>query len=254
MKNILITGGTGFIGRKLCIFFLKKKFRVFCLDYKDEKNFFVKNTKKKFKKNFLYFRCNLEQHSEIKNFLKEIKKYGRIDTVINNAAITGDSFKSGWNTNFQNQTYINFERALKVNLLSVFEICKGLKDNLIKSKSPSIINISSIYSNLAHDKSLYVGSKIYNPAAYSASKAGLNQLTRWMASELSPKIRVNSISPGGISRSQSKSFKKKYISKTLLNRMAKEEDIINLIIFLSSEKSSYITGENITIDGGYSIK
>ena len=101
---------------------------------------------------------------------------------------------------------------------------------------------------------MYFGSKIYNPAAYSASKAGLNQLTRWMASELSPKIRVNSISPGGIARTQSKSFKKKYINKTLLKRMAKEEDIINLIIFLSSEKSSYITGENITIDGGYSIK
>ena len=254
MKNILITGGTGFIGRKLCIFCLKNNYRVFCLDFKDDKNIFIKNTKKKFKKKFIYFQCNLENYSEIKSFIKEIKKYGRIDSIVNNAAITGDSFKSGWNTNFQNQTYINFDRALKVNLLSIFENCKGLKDSLTKSRSPSIINISSIYSTLAHDKSLYFGSKIYNPAAYSASKAGLNQLTRWMASELSPKIRVNSISPGGIARTQSKSFKKKYINKTLLKRMAKEEDIINLIIFLSSEKSSYITGENITIDGGYSIK
>ncbi len=254
MKNILITGGAGFIGKKLCQYFLKNKNRVFCLDYKDENEYFLRDTKKKFKQNFYYFKCNLEEFKEIKTFIKNIKKFGCIDIIINNASITGDSLKSGWNTNFQKQSYNNFERAIKVNLLSVFEICKGLKTCLVKSKSPSIINISSIYSNLAHDKSLYAKNNINNPAAYSASKAGLNQLTRWMASELSPKIRVNSISPGGIGRNQPKSFLKKYIKKTLLSRMAKEEDVINLVSFLASEKSSYITGENITIDGGYSIK
>lgn len=254
MKNILITGGGGFLGQKICNYFLRNNNRVICLDNLTTELKFIKKNLKKYKKKFFYFKCNLESYEEIKNTIVEIKKFNIIDVLINNAAITGDTLKTGWNTKFNNQSYENFERALKVNLLSVFEISKQLKYQMNKSKSPSVVNISSIYSKLAHDKKLYKKTNINNPAAYSASKAALDQLTRWLASELSPKIRVNSILPGGIKRNQSKFFVNKYISKTLLNRMATEEDILNMVVFLSSNKSSYITGQNIVIDGGYSIK
>lgn len=254
MKNILITGGAGFLGQKICNYFLNNNTRVICLDNIDEGSSYIKKNLKKYKKKFYYLKCNLENYDEIKNTIKEIKKFNTVDVLINNAAITGDALKKGWNEKFHNQSYDNFERALRVNLLSVFEISKCLKYQMNKSKSPSIINISSIYAKLAHDKKLYSKTNINNPAAYSASKAALDQLTRWLASELSPKIRVNSILPGGIKRKQSKLFINKYISKTLLNRMATEDDILNLVVFLSSTKSSYITGQNIVIDGGYSIK
>ena len=90
-----------------------------------------------------------------------------------------------------------------------------------------------------------------NPAGYAASKGGLIQLTRWLSTTLAPDIRVNSISPGGVYRSQSDKFVKKYIQKTPLKRMATEEDLKGGIIYLASDLSSYVTGQNIFIDGGW---
>ena len=92
-----------------------------------------------------------------------------------------------------------------------------------------------------------------NPAAYSVSKAGLTYLSKWLASSLAPKIRINSISPGGIFRNQDKKFVRKYIEKTLLKRMATEDDIAGCVAFLLSSLSSYITGQDIIVDGGWGI-
>ena len=104
---------------------------------------------------------------------------------------------------------------------------------------------------MAPDWSIYKGTDIKNPAGYGVAKSGLNYLTKWMASTLAPKIRVNSISPGGIKRFQSKKFIKKYTKKVLLGRMTKEEDVINAVIFLASDMSKHVTGQNIVVDGGY---
>jgi NAD(P)-dependent dehydrogenase (short-subunit alcohol dehydrogenase family) len=123
-----------------------------------------------------------------------------------------------------------------------------------KSKNASIINISSIYGVNAPDWNLYQDTNINNPAAYSISKAGLIYMTKWLASTLAPNIRVNAISPGGILRQQEKLFIKKYNEKTLLNRMATESDVSEPVLFLASNMSSYITGQNLIIDGGWTIK
>ena len=90
-----------------------------------------------------------------------------------------------------------------------------------------------------------------NPAAYGVSKAGLVQLTKWLASALGPFVRVNSISLGGIERGQPQEFIDRYIKKTPLGRMACEGDIIGAIAFLSSDMSSYVTGHNLSVDGGW---
>ena len=92
-----------------------------------------------------------------------------------------------------------------------------------------------------------------NPAAYAASKGGLIQLTRWLASTLAPDIRVNSISPGGIFRNQPEEFVERYKNKVLLQRMGTEEDFIGIIGFLASDASSYVTGQNLIVDGGWQL-
>ena len=92
-----------------------------------------------------------------------------------------------------------------------------------------------------------------NPAAYAASKAGLIQFTRWLSTTVSPEIRVNSISPGGVLRSQPEVFVKRYIEKTPIGRMAEEDDFRGAIAFLASDMSRYVTGHNLVIDGGRSI-
>jgi len=91
-----------------------------------------------------------------------------------------------------------------------------------------------------------------NPAAYAASKGGLIQLTRWLATTLAPAVRVNSVSPGGVARGQSEDFIKRYVSRTPLGRMATEEDLKGIVALLASDASAYITGQNIMVDGGWS--
>ena len=92
-----------------------------------------------------------------------------------------------------------------------------------------------------------------NPAAYAVSKGGLLQLTRWLATVLAPDFRVNAITPGGVLRGQQEQFCKRYIEKTPLKRMAGEEDLKGAAVYLASDLSSYVTGQNITIDGGYTV-
>ena len=157
------------------------------------------------------------------------------------------------NTDFKNQSVETWKKCLDVNLTSVFELIKILGSKKKFSKNSSIINVSSIYSFLAPDKNLYKGTKINNPAAYSVSKSGLNYLTKWLAVELAPNTRVNSISLGGVKRKQAKLFLNRYIKHTPLERMAVERDILGAIIFLGSYLSSYVTGQNIIIDGGKSL-
>ena len=123
----------------------------------------------------------------------------------------------------------------------------------MKSSDPSIVNISSIYSVIGPDKEIYKGTSFFNPASYSASKGGLNSLTRWLAGSLNKKIRVNSISLGGVLRKQSKIFINRYSKKTIMRRMAKNQDLVGPVLFFISKESSYITGQNLLVDGGYSI-
>jgi len=92
-----------------------------------------------------------------------------------------------------------------------------------------------------------------NPSAYSSSKGGLIQLTRWLSTTVAPEVRVNAISPGGVWRNQPKEFTDRYISKTPLKRMATEDDLKGAIIFLASDLSAYMTGQNLVVDGGWSV-
>jgi NAD(P)-dependent dehydrogenase (short-subunit alcohol dehydrogenase family) len=132
-------------------------------------------------------------------------------------------------------------------------LSQGLFPLLSRSKFGSVINIGSIYGSLGPDWNLYEGLSMSNPAAYSTSKAGVIHLTKWLSSTMAPKVRVNTISPGGIFRAQDKQFVDKYVAKTPLNRMATEEDIVGALIYFASDMSLYTTGQNLIIDGGLSI-
>ena len=109
------------------------------------------------------------------------KKYKRIDAIINNAAMVSDNIKKN---KFSAEEW---QKCLSINLTSVYQISIGLESSLLKSSDPSIVNISSIYSVIGPDKEIYKGTSFFNPASYSASKGGLNSLTRWLAGSLNKK-------------------------------------------------------------------
>jgi NAD(P)-dependent dehydrogenase (short-subunit alcohol dehydrogenase family) len=196
--------------------------------------------------------CDLENEGQRKDIIDEIaREIGRLDILINNAAFVGESNLEGWVTPFDSQSLTTWRRAFEVNLTAVFDLCQKCSPMMATSQNASIINISSIYGISAPDYNLYEGTRMGNPAAYAASKGGLVQLTRWLATTLAPKIRVNTISPGGVFRNQPESFIKRYETRTPLRRMATEEDFKGIIAFLASDMSSYVTGQNFIIDGGW---
>jgi NAD(P)-dependent dehydrogenase (short-subunit alcohol dehydrogenase family) len=123
---------------------------------------------------------------------------------------------------------------------------------VLRANTGSVINIASIYGALGPDWRLYEGTALGNPAAYAASKGGLIQFSRWLATTLAPEVRVNTISPGGIARGQPERFTQEYLHRTPLKRMMREEDVIGAVAYLATPASAYVTGQNIFIDGGWS--
>ena len=233
-KNVLITGGLGKLGLNICKIFYGAGSNLIITDKISNKSILKKKLSFFKKKNKItFYNCNLASAEEKKNLFKNIKKkFNKIDILINNAALTGDRFEK-LEVNFEKQNSAIWSRELEVNLIASIEIVQNLKKLILNSKNPSIINLSSIYGFSAPNFNIYKNTNLRNQIGYSVSKAGIIQFTKWFASYLAPKARVNCISPGGIIRNQSKKFVKAYNKITLLNRMATEEDIISGILFLS---------------------
>ena len=138
------------------------------------------------------------------------REFGRLDILIHSAAYGGDTKFPGWAVPFDQQTTEAWDRALRVNLTSAFVLAQAAQQPLTDSGHGSIVFISSIYGLVGPDMSLYEGTSMANPAGYGASKGGLLQLTKHLATVLAPHVRVNAISPGGVWRQQPDRFHERY--------------------------------------------
>lgn len=252
-KVALITGGLGNIGRELISVLSEKNINIFIID-KDinetSAKQFIDNIKNKNNISIDMLDVNLlNEESFGKIFSEFSKKYSKLDYLVNLAAFYDDC--PGWGVDFEEEGYEAWLKVLKVNLMAPFFLVQKLKSLLLESKEASIVNVSSMYGVTAPDHRLYDGTDMTNPCAYSASKAGMNQVTQWLSTVLAPNIRVNTVSPGGIERGQPDKFIKKYNSKTPLGRMCTNKEVADAITFFLLGKSSYITGQNLIVDGGW---
>jgi NAD(P)-dependent dehydrogenase (short-subunit alcohol dehydrogenase family) len=253
-RRTVITGGAGHLGRVMAQTLAGMGADLVLVDLDSEKLEGIgEELKNRFSSVVQTISCDLESEEERGDLAKTVLEAGEINVLINNAAFVGTTELSGWAEPFEKQTLVAWRRAMEVNLTAAFHLCQLFAPALKVCRGSSIINVGSIYGSIAPDWSLYEGTDMANPAAYGVSKAGLVQLTKWLASTLAPSVRVNSISLGGIERGQPQAFIGRYIKKTPLCRMACEKDIIGAIAFLSSDLSSYVTGHNLSVDGGWSI-
>jgi NAD(P)-dependent dehydrogenase (short-subunit alcohol dehydrogenase family) len=178
----------------------------------------------------------------------------KLDILINAAAFVGSSSLEGWVGPLEEQSVATWRRALEVNLTAAFALSQSLAPALRASGRGRIINFASIYGVSAPDFGLYENLPgMGNPAAYAASKAGLVQLTRWLATALAPEVRVNCLSPGGVFSGQPEEFVRRYAAKTPLGRMADATDIAGAVAFLATDLSRYVTGQNLMVDGGWTV-
>ena len=254
-RTALITGGAGHLGTTIAETYAELGANLILVD-RDEhaleriKQKLVEHWKVSVKTTV----CDLENEDQRNMLITEVTSgEERLDILVNNAAFVGTTGLAGWAVPFEQQTLDTWRRALEVNLTATFHLSQGFTSLLAKYDCGSIINIGSIYGELGPDWALYEGTTMSNPAAYGVSKAGLFQMTRWLATTISPKIRINAISPGGISRGQPPEFVNRYTSRTPLKRMAKEDDFKGVAAYLASDASSYVTGQIIRVDGGWGI-
>ena len=251
----IVTGGAGYLGRTMAHTLAEAGANIVIVDINQEKiDSVCKDLEAKWNIKTLGLAVDLEDKAQRCAVAeKTIAAFGRLDILINNAAFVGTSNLSGWGVPFEQQETETWRRALEVNLTAVFDLTQSCTPFLKQSGHGSIINVASIYGIVGPDPRLYTDLPMFNPAAYAASKGGVVQFTKWCSTVLAPEIRVNAITPGGIFRNQDPAFLERYESRTPLKRMAHEDDFIGATIFLASDLSKYITGQNIVVDGGFSV-
>ena len=229
VKNVLITGGNSGIGDAIKKKFEEKSYNVFIVGKKNLK-----------KKN--YYKINLENLIEVKKFTKEIQKI-KIDILINNAGVS--TVDNAFNFNLKKMSKIH-----NINFYSAVIISKSVLKNMINKKWGRIVNITSIFAEYAREDRL----------SYISSKFLLNSLTKSLAADFSKKnILCNSVAPGVTNtRLTNKMLNNSYLKKKLLKkipmkRFAKTNEIAELVFHLGSNENKFITGQQIFIDGGFSI-
>lgn len=186
-----------------------------------------------------------------------LKTYGAPDGLVNNAASKGADFGE-FVKDALSLSAKTWREVTAVNLDGTFLLTQALGRGMVEKKSGSVVFIGSIYGEMGPDPriyegSQYMGSRIDTPPVYSATKAALSGLTRYLAAYWGQhNIRVNCLCPGGISSGQNETFETLYSARVPLQRMGKPQDIADPLAFLVSDRSNYITGQVLMVDGGLS--
>jgi len=181
-------------------------------------------------------------------FVKKWFKENHADYLVNCFALNDHVDQKRKKSTLYNFSLESFNDYLQVNLTSLFSVCREFSKN---NKMGSVVNFSSTYGLVSPNPNLYNGS--HKHIAYGVSKAGVINLTKYLATHLAPNIRVNCVIPGGVLSKQSKKFRDSYSKLTPMKRMMRKNELNEIIEFLCSNNSSYTTGSVFVIDGGYTI-
>ena len=234
--NIILTGATGAIGGEILNKLYKCNSKIIATGSNQEK---LNKIKDKYK-NIIVKRMDISDHSKIESFIEECNELfqNKIDILINNAGITRDNLTIRMKDEEWND-------VINLNLTSTFMLSKNAIKKMIKNKNGKIINISSVVGHTGN----------IGQSNYAASKAGMIGMSKSLAQEYGKKnIKINCISPGYIKSEMtdkiSDDFKKNLEKKISLERFGMPEDVANVVVFLVSGLSDYITGETIHVNGG----
>lgn len=256
-KVIMLTGSAGRLGSNFAHVLSQAGADVILIDIEKSKN---KNLERELKNNYntnpTAFNVDISNQKDMKNLIKKIlTKYSKIDVLINNAHFVPRTHPKR-DASFEDYPLDLWNKTTQTNLQSLFLCCQEVGKVMLSQKNGVIVNVSSIYGIVGADQRIYGKSRLNSPAFYAATKGALVNFTRYLAAHWQGKnIRVNTLTLGGVfdeKLHKDKSFVKNYAKKTILGRMAQKNDYDGPLLFLSSDASSYMTGANLVVDGGWS--
>jgi NAD(P)-dependent dehydrogenase (short-subunit alcohol dehydrogenase family) len=233
MKNILITGSEGQLGKYFSNKLLEQGHNVTGYDVQQNSS----------NNDLSYRQVDITKESEVRAAVEDLGE--KLDVLINNAGTAAF-------TPFEERTEEEIDRVMDVNIKGLLFLTQQVFTKIFKPNSGGrIINMGSIYGVVSGDMNIYKEGDRRTSEIYGASKAAVIQLTKYFSTYMAPfNVSVNCISPGGIFNHQSESFVKAYTNKVPMKKMGHEEDLFAALDFLISTSSSYLTGQNIIIDGG----
>lgn len=234
----LITGGAGRLGRTFGQA-LAANNRVYLVDVVEPKEAIPHTT---------FMRLDITDEAAVQQAVGGVvEREGRVDFLVNNAALQ-------ITRPFELMTVTEFRQSVEVNLNAAYICIRAVAHDMMRRRSGHIVNIGSMYGVVSADPAIYGSSGLNSPDAYAASKGGLIHLTRYLAVNLAKyNIRVNAISPAGVFNNQPREFLDRYLPKCPVGRMMDREELVGPLLFLLSRASSYVTGHNLVVDGGFTI-
>ena len=261
-KVAVVTGGAGLLGTEFCRALAEAGASVVVADLNQKAAFqFARKLKEDGYQAIgsgLDVTCPESTQGMVEQTLKE---FGRLDILVNSAALDPkfdpDALKHGITPGrFEDYPLDQWNAALNVNLTGMFLVTQAcVKPMLEQGKKGSIINICSTYGLNGPDQRIYIkdGKRLaFKPVYYTVTKAGVLGFTKYLAAYyMGTEIRVNALTPGGVYNNHDETFVTNYSAKTILGRMARKDEMNGALLFLASDASSYMTGGNLVVDGGW---
>ena len=254
-KVALVTGGAGILGQKFCAGLAQAGAKVAVVDLDAGVAQAVATS---LGDNAVGFACNVAEPESVKACVEAvIARFGAIDILHNNAATKSRDVRAFF-TPFEDYSIDTWREVMSVNIDGMFLMAQAVgKHMLARGQGGVVIQTASIYGLVGPDSRIYEGSDylggpINTPAVYAASKAAVVGLTKWLATHWAKSgIRVNCLVPGGVSSGQNNSFSTRYAERVPMGRMAQAEEMVPALLYLASDASSYVTGQVLTVDGGW---
>lgn len=257
-KVAVVTGGVGILGRHFCAGLAESGANVAVIDISgDAAHKLAEELISSYGVIAKGYLCDVSDVNSVRQIAKQIvTDFSRIDILHNNAASKTEDLEAFF-ASFEDYELSDWRKVMSVNLDGMFLMAQAVGKIMIQQGSGgSIIQTASIYGVQApdqriYDGSFYMGQQINTPAVYSASKAGVIGLTKYLATYWAHYgIRVNTLTPGGVESGQNEIFSSKYSARVPLQRMSKPDEMVGALLYLASDASSYVTGQNIIVDGG----
>ena len=259
-KVAVVTGGAGILGRHFCLGLAQHGATVICCDLNlDQAEAYCLEVRNSFGVEISAMKLDVARPESVSQVVASIaEQYGKIDILHNNAAAKSSDLKRFF-ASYETFDLETWREIMSVNIDGMFLVAQAVGREMKKQETGgSIVQTSSIYGIMAPDQRIYEGANyegiaINSPAVYSASKAAVVGLSNYLATYwANQKIRVNTITPGGVESGQNDQFKQNYSARIPMGRMAQAHEMVGALVYLSSDAASYVTGQNIAVDGGLS--